>query len=100
MASAFRVHQVGDKGFGAAAGPMAPKLLSAAFDAAGYAVSEGDSGWHLEAGDEALIGELATGFAAAVRETRLLPERKIADWLAVSRSGAVVGHTDTLALPP
>jgi SAM-dependent methyltransferase len=100
MASAFRAHQVGDKGFGAAAGPMAPLLLATAFDAAGYTVSEGDSGWRLEAGDEALIGELAAGFAAAVRETGLVPEAKVDDWLAVDRAGALVGHTDTLALPP
>jgi SAM-dependent methyltransferase len=100
MASAFRAHQAGDKGFGAAAGPMAPGLLAAAFDAAGYLVSEGDSGWRLEAGDEALIGELAAGFVAAVRETGLVPEAKVGDWLAVKRIGALVGHTDTLALPP
>jgi len=99
MASAFRAHQVGDKGFGAAAGPMAPTLLAAAFDAAGYLVSDADSGWRLEAGDEALIGELVAGFAAAVRETKLVPEPKIADWLKVKRTGALVGHTDTLALP-
>jgi SAM-dependent methyltransferase len=100
MASAFRRHQVGDKGFGAAAGPMAPGLLAAAFDAAGYWVSDGDSGWRLEAGEEALIAELEAGFAAAVRETGLVPEAKVADWLAVGRTGALVGHTDTLALPP
>jgi SAM-dependent methyltransferase len=100
MAAAFRRHQAGDKGFGAAAGPMAPGLLAAAFDAAGYWVSDGDSGWRLEAGDEALIAELAQGFAAAVSETGLVPDAKVADWLAVSRTGALVGHTDTLALPP
>ena len=100
MASAFRRHQVGDKGFGAAAGPMAPGLLAAAFDAAGYWVSDGDSGWRLEAGDEALIAELAAGFAAAVGETDLVPQVKIAEWQALPRTGALVGHTDTLALPP
>ena len=100
MAAAFRRHQTGDKGFGAAAGPMAPALLAAAFDAAGYWVNDGDSGWRLEAGDEALIAELAAGFAAAVRETGLVPDAKVADWMAVSRTGALVGHTDTLALPP
>ena len=78
---------------------MAPALLVAAFDAAGYTVSEGDSGWRLEAGDEALIGQLIAGFAAAVRETELVPEPKIADWLQVTRTTALVGHTDTLALP-
>jgi hypothetical protein len=99
MASAFRAHQVRDKGFGEAAGPMAPSLLSAAFDAAGYSVSEGDSAWRLEAGDEALIAELVPGFADAVRETGMVPEAKVAAWLKVARTGALVGHTDTLALP-
>jgi hypothetical protein len=79
---------------------MAPALLAAAFDAAGYWVSDGDSGWRLEAGDEALIAELAAGFAAAVRETDLVPQAKIAEWETVPRTGALVGHTDTLALPP
>jgi SAM-dependent methyltransferase len=100
MASAFRAHQVRDKGFGEAAGPMAPALLSAAFDAAGYSVNEGDSAWRLEAGDEPLIAELVPGFAEAVRETTLVPEEKIAAWLKVARDGALVGHTDTLALAP
>jgi SAM-dependent methyltransferase len=99
MASAFRAHQVRDKGFGEAAGPMAPALLSAAFDAAGYSVSEGDSAWRLEAGDETLIAELVPGFAHAVGETGLVPEAKVAAWLKVARTGALVGHTDTLALP-
>lgn len=100
MASAFRAHQTRDKGFGESAGPMAPALLSAAFDAAGYSVSEGDSTWRLEAGDEALIAELIPGFADAVREMALVPEEKMAAWLKVPRTGALVGHTDTLALPP
>jgi len=100
MASAFRAHQVGDKGFGAAAGPMAPSLLAAAFDAAGYSVGEADSAWRLDAGDKALIGELVSGFTAAVRETKLVPETAIADWLEIDRTAALVGHTDTLALPP
>lgn len=100
MASAFRAHQTRDKGFGDAAGPMAPALLSAAFDAAGYSVSEGDSAWRLENGDETLIAALVPGFAGAVRETELVPEPKIADWLKIQRAGALVGHTDTLALPP
>jgi SAM-dependent methyltransferase len=100
MASAFRAHQVGDKGFGAAAGPMAPALLAAAFDEAGYAVSEGDSTWRLEAGDEALIAELVRGFVAAINDTNLVPEIKIADWIKLDRTSALVGHTDTLALPP
>jgi SAM-dependent methyltransferase len=99
MAAAFRSHQGRDKGFGPAAGPIAPALIAAAFDEAGYTVSEGDSGWRLDAADAALIDALATGFAAAVSETRLVPEAKVADWLKVKRTGALVGHTDILALP-
>jgi SAM-dependent methyltransferase len=99
LASAFRAHQARDKGFGVAAGPIAPALLSAAFDEAGYMVSEGDSGWRLSTGDEALIEALAAGFAAAVRETRLVPDAKLRDWAAVGRTGALVGHTDILAVP-
>jgi SAM-dependent methyltransferase len=99
LGSAFRSHQGRDKGFGPAAGPIAPALLAAAFDAAGYAVSEGDSAWRLGAGDEPLIEALAAGYAAAVGETRLVPEAKIAHWRAAGRTAALVGHTDTLALP-
>jgi hypothetical protein len=99
LASAFRSHQARDKGFGVAAGPIAPVLLSAAFDEAGYAVTEADSRWRLSAGDEALIEALTAGFVAAVRETRLVPDAKLEDWLAVGRTSALVGHTDTLALP-
>jgi hypothetical protein len=35
-----------------------------------------------------------------VRETGLVDAPTIADWRAVSRTAAIVGHADTLALPP
>src|SRR6185369_11600013 len=100
LAEAFHAHQRRDKGFGPAAGPDAPDALSEAFAAAGYAVQEGDSAWRLGAGDEALIAELAVGFADAVRETGQVDAQTIAAWRAITRTGAVVGHADTLALPP
>ena len=99
MVAAFRAHQVTDKGFGPAAGPMAPQLLAAAFDAAGYSLSEADSTWRLEAGDEELIAQLVPGFVSAVRETSTVPENKVEAWLKMERIEALVGHTDTLALP-
>jgi SAM-dependent methyltransferase len=99
MAAAFRSHQGRDKGFGPAAGPIAPALIAAAFDEAGYSVLEGDSGWRLEAADMALIDTLAAGFAAAVRETGQVPDATVDDWLEVRRFSALVGHTDILALP-
>ncbi|KAB2919468.1 MAG: class I SAM-dependent methyltransferase [Hyphomicrobiaceae bacterium] len=100
MADAFHAHQATDKGFGAAAGPNAPDLLGEALAAAGYTVTEADSAWRLGEGDGALIADLARGFAEAVRETGKVEASVIADWVAVLRTGAVVGHTDTLALPP
>ena len=100
LAEAFHAHQRRDKGFGPAAGPDAPDALSDALTSAGYTVSEGDSAWRLGSGDEALIAELAAGFAEAARETGQVDAATIAAWRAVTRTGAVVGHADTLALPP
>jgi len=100
MVDAFHVHQMRNKGFGPAAGPEAPDALTEAFALRGYAVSEGDSAWRLGAGDEALIAELARGFAEAVAETGLVDAATVAAWRSVIRTEAVVGHADTLALPP
>lgn len=100
LLEAFNAHQHSDKGFGNAAGPDAPDALSDVFAAAGYSVVEGDSAWRLGAGDEALVAELARGFADAVRQTGRMPAPTLADWRGVPRTGAIVGHTDTLALPP
>ena len=100
MAEAFHAHQARDKGFGAAAGPSAPDVLGEAFTANGYSVEEADSAWRLGEGDEALIADLARGFADAVRETGSVDADVIASWSAIPRTAATVGHTDTLALPP
>ena len=62
-------------------------------------MQEGDSAWRLDGGDAALIAELAAGFADAVRETGQVDAPTIAAWRTVIRTGAIVGHTDTLALP-
>lgn len=100
LVEAFHAHQMRDKGLGPSAGPTAPDLLGEVFVAAGYSVQEGNSGWQLAASDEALIAQLVTGFACAARETGLVPPEVMEDWLKVPRTAAVVGHTDTLALPP
>ena len=100
MAEAFHAHQARDKGFGAAAGPNAPDVLGEAFTSAGYSVEEADSAWRLGEADTALIADLARGFADAVRETGQADAQLIADWAAITRITAIVGHTDTLALPP
>jgi SAM-dependent methyltransferase len=100
LLEAFHAHQKRDKGFGPSAGPDASDALSEAFSKLGYAVSEGDSAWRLTAGDEALIAELASGFAGAAGQTAQIDAPTVAAWRAITRTQAVVGHTDTLALPP
>lgn len=99
MIAAFHAHQMTDKGFGVAAGPTAPVHLADAFNVAGYNVLEGDSPWRLDAGDGLLLSELAAGFAGAVRETADIDARTVDAWLRIPRTGAEVGHTDTLAVP-
>jgi len=100
MLEAFHRHQGRDKGFGSAAGPAAADLLRERFAAAHYRVQEADSAWRLEPEDAGLIADLARGFAAAVAETGAIDALTLADWRDVVRTGALVGHADTLALPP
>lgn len=101
MKAAFDAHQRRDKGFGPAAGPEAARVLAQALAEAGFRVRAAPSPWALDARDAALIAALAEGYAAAVRETGLVPDEVIADWLAARRAGCrwTVGHRDLLALP-
>jgi SAM-dependent methyltransferase len=99
LLEAFNAHQKRDKGFGPAAGPDAADALSEAFSAARYSVEEGDSAWRLDAADAELIADLAAGFAEAARETSLIDAPTLASWRGITRTGAIVGHTDTLTLP-
>ncbi|MFN3869450.1 MAG: class I SAM-dependent methyltransferase [Hyphomicrobiaceae bacterium] len=101
MTSAFNRHQMTDKGFGVSAGPTAPVHLAEQFEVMGFAVTEGQSPWIMSAPRDAqLIGELVQGQAAAVRETRAVDAATVERWLKVARTGAEVGHVDTLAVPP
>ncbi len=97
MAHAFHAHQRTDKGFGASAGPDAPKALEKALRAAGADIAEGDSPWVLSSADQGLINDLAGGFANAVADHGSVPATTIAAWRKINRTGAIVGHTDTLA---
>ncbi len=99
MLDAFRAHQLTDKGFGASAGWTAPKVLADAFRRHGYTVSEASSPWALGASDAALIADLAHGFADAAAETGRIPPADVASWRGITRHAAIVGHTDTLAIP-
>ncbi len=99
ISSAFHRHQLRDKGFGPASGPMAPAHLADQFRLNGYSVIEGDSPWRLTRGDRMLIEELARGHAMAAAETGLVEAKTIEAWIKAVRTGAEIGHTDIFAAP-
>jgi hypothetical protein len=103
MKAAFESHFGRDKGFGPSAGGDATRLIAEALAAAGYRIQRAQSPWHLGDKDRALIGELAKGWGAAVRETRRVPEVTIKEWVAARMAEGVscaIGHEDLLATPP
>jgi SAM-dependent methyltransferase len=99
IAAAFQRHQMRDKGFGPAAGPLAASHLVDQFRINGYLVAEGQSPWLLERGDRMLIEELIRGYVVAVTEAGGIDEKTVVSWLNVPRSAAFVGHTDVFAAP-
>lgn len=99
LTSAFHNHQMRDKGFGPAAGPMAPSHLADQFRLNGYSVLEGESPWNLGRNDRMLIDELVRGHAMAAGETGLVDTKTLETWVKVQRNGAYIGHTDTFATP-
>nr|HPG88939.1 class I SAM-dependent methyltransferase [Hyphomicrobium sp.] len=76
IASAFHRHQLGDKGFGPAAGPMAAAILADQFRLNGYTVLEGESPWVLGRGDRMLLGELQRGNEAKLEQMRATVDEK------------------------
>lgn len=99
IVAAFHRHQLGDKGLGPAAGPMAPGELADQFRLQGYTVEEGDSPWRLGPGDAALIAELKRGHVQAVAEAGGVDEPLLRQWNIMAHTAVEVGHTDTLAFP-
>jgi hypothetical protein len=100
--AAFNTHQRRDKGFGRAGGPDAAPYLAGWLRAASFDVTTAQSAWQLGPDDYELMMSNAVGIADAARETGLLEEADLAEWLAFRREGArcTIGHIDLLALPP
>ncbi len=102
MSEAFE-HDFGkEKGFGPSAGNKAIGYMARKLEALGYEVELADSPWRLGTDDHALIGQLADGWANAVRETGSVPEATIQSWLAARKqrgTNCIVGHKDLLAIP-
>jgi SAM-dependent methyltransferase len=101
MLKAFHAHQKTDKGFGVAAGPDASAIMQRELAARGFQVTLAPSPWKIDQTEAAFIRALATGSAAAVRETGLLNTQELDQWLAarVTAQHCTVGHWDILAIP-
>jgi SAM-dependent methyltransferase len=101
MLKAFHAHQKTDKGFGVAAGPDATTIMQRELAARGFKVLVAPSPWKIDQTETAFIRALATGSAAAVRETGLLDTQEVEQWLAarVTAQHCRVGHWDILATP-
>ena len=99
IAASFQRHQMRDKGFGPAAGPLAASHLVDQFRINGYVALEGESPWLLERADRMLIEELLRGYAVAATDEGRLDEKSIVTWVKVPRSAAFIGHTDVFAAP-
>ena len=101
MLKAFHSHQKTDKGFGVAAGPDATSVMQRELTARGFQVTLASSPWKIDQTEAAFIHALATGSAAAVRETGLLNELEVNQWLTARMSAqhCMVGHWDILATP-
>lgn len=98
---AFHAHQKTDKGFGVAAGPDAATIMQRELAKRGFQVTLAPSAWKIDQTEPAFIQALATGSAAAVRETGLLNTHEVEEWLAarVAAKHCFVGHWDILATP-
>ncbi len=100
VAAAFQRHQMRDKGFGPAAGPLAGSHLVDQFRINGYLALAGESPWELGRNDRMLIDELIRGYAVAASEDGKIDDKSVVAWVNVSRSAAFIGHTDVFAAPP
>ncbi|MCR9174694.1 MAG: class I SAM-dependent methyltransferase [Alphaproteobacteria bacterium] len=93
------MHQRGEKGFGPALGPDAPRALQ---DLAGPGLATLSSDWKIGTADKDMRGALVDGWAAAAAEIAPDDGARISAWAERRRqieSGLVVGHADQLMLP-
>jgi hypothetical protein len=103
---AVNQHQRTHKGFGPALGPAAAGAALACFEALGYSVMTGSSGWMIGPQDYDMQTELVDGWASAAREIGRLSAEDITAWsmrrramIAAGRSSCRVGHVDFFAVP-
>lgn len=102
----FNLHQLTDKGFGAALGPGAGRMAQQILLQHGYQVQGAPSDWHIGPDRAALQHALLEGWCQAA--TQIAPHRTAAlrDWLTrrrahvdAARSKLRVGHVDMVGHP-
>lgn len=99
--AAFRVHQLGDRGFGDSPGPRAAAVLADQLGMRGYTVRTERADWIIAATDVDMVREMVNGTAGAAVEVHPEPER-VEVWRSrrLSQLGSLslrVGHIDLLA---
>jgi hypothetical protein len=106
IAAAVNRHQRNDKGFGPALGPAAAAFAIARFEALGYQVVHGESGWIMGPEDVDMQTEIVAGWASAASETGSVSSADATAWLTRrraaidgGRSSLRVGHVDFFATP-
>jgi hypothetical protein len=104
---AFRLHQAGDKGFGASLGIAAAAHLAQRLSTLGFEVSTERSDWHIGADRRVLLERLAAEAAGAATHADPAGRTEFEAWAAARLAQAAdgtlaleVGHLDLLALPP
>lgn len=106
IVEAVNRHQLGNKGFGPALGPRAAGAAIAAFERAGFTLTQGLADWEFGPQDREIQFEVLSGWANAAREMGDPPVDEIAGWLkrrrdhiAAGVSSLRIGHVDLLARP-
>jgi hypothetical protein len=107
--TAFRAHQLGDRGFGASPGYRAGPAMAALLSRRGFKVSMERADWQILPDATEMLGEMARGMAHAASEaaeaggtTADRVEAWRSDRLSEIADGSVsleIGHLDLLALP-
>jgi len=96
---AFHQHQMTDKGFGSALGPIAAKRMQSLLRDSHFKVVCDHSPWMMDDRERELIEQLATGTAKAVREVGTLPSLVVDQWEQSRRQASMceIGHMDLFA---
>jgi len=103
VAAAFRLHQLGDRGFGASPGSHAAAVFADHLAVRGYGVHQATADWRIPPAAIEMVRSMVQGTAAAAAQVHPRPE-SVAAWQerrleALGAVGLQVGHIDLLGLP-